>query len=88
MKHQGRCRYRLDDNPEERRFADAWEKMNFRDDRGVLFYLVNGMQQETSAARYPTQDEATLVATAIQWLGSPVGRGFLHSLGYVKEEKP
>jgi hypothetical protein len=30
----------------------------------------------------PTQDQATVAATIIQWLGSPVGQFFLQSAGF------
>lgn len=74
MNVKGRWAQRLKDNPEERRFAKAWDKAN------VLRYLLG----DGIVPVDPTEQEAVVAATVIQWLGSPVGQGFLHDLGYMK----
>jgi hypothetical protein len=68
-------------NPEEVRFAVAWEKQN--EEGHTLDFLLhqgtqNGMPPEASP-----RDRA-VAATIIQWLGSPVGQHFLMDLGYVR----
>lgn len=68
---------RTTQNPEEKRFADAWKKEH------VLHHLLgNG-----AFPRVPTKEEAAAAATVIQWLGSPVGQGFLSDLGYARAER-
>lgn len=76
----GLHRYRFRANPEEKRFADAWEL------RGApnLEYLLS---TDPNNHRQPVSDEAvTVAATVIQWLGSPVGQAFLSDLGYRCDE--
>lgn len=77
MKHEGLSINRLKpeaENPREVVFAKRWRKEN--DDpslrRGTLACLLRGGGKEVL-----TQDEATVAATVVQWLGSPVGFSFL-----------
>ena len=67
--------YRFKDNPEERRFAEAWAK--HCGDGKTLAYLLFPVA--------PTEREEQVAATVIQWLGSPVGQGFLRDMGYEKK---
>lgn len=77
-KHKGLNPYRFRDNPEELAFAKKWEEMC---DRGHLEWLLGKGEQ----AQDVTERDAQIAATVIQWLGSPVGRGFLDDLGYQKK---
>lgn len=70
MRHQGISTNRLESNPDEKVFAEAWAK----EAPTTLGYLLCG--QDRSQHEY-TQRDATVAATVIQWLGSPVGAGFL-----------
>ncbi|MHC4298783.1 MAG: hypothetical protein ACYS7Y_16015 [Planctomycetota bacterium] len=74
IKHEGRATYRLKSNPLEQVFANQWRELNNRQ-RGVLEYLL------AENPNYPrgemTQRDATVAATVIQWLGSPLGQLFL-----------
>ena len=82
QEHSGLSTYRIADNPEERRFAEAWQKHN--DQGHTLDYLVD---PDKGARRWPPEAgerEREVAATVIQWLGSPVGQGFLRDLGFVK----
>lgn len=79
-KHKGKSLHRLKDNPEEKRFARAWEEMC---DRSHLEYLLGDGKDP---AQDVTERDALVAATVIQWLGSPVGRGFLEELGYTKSK--
>lgn len=77
--------HRFADNPEERRFAEAWAK---RDRRNLAALLHDGPQPNVEAEVFPpTEREEQVAATVIQWLGSPVGQGFLRDLGYEKKVK-
>ena len=81
-KHRGLSTYRLADNPEERRFAEAWQEHN---DRGrTLDYLLDPHKGERGNPPEAEEPDRVLAATIVQWLGSPVGQGFLRDLGFVK----
>ena len=75
--------HRFADNPEERRFAEAWA--DFCAAGKTLAYLLTVGDQRFPVA--PTDREEQVAATVIQWLGSPVGQGFLRDLGYEKKVK-
>lgn len=74
IEHAGLALYRLPSNPAEAAFAKAW--MDRATD--TLDYLLHG--QEKREHYKLTQQEATVAATVIQWLGSPVGQGFLEDV--------
>jgi len=75
---KGISAHRLKDNPEERRFAEAWEKHN------PLAWLLDERHEQTGRPADPSDRDQVVAATVIQWLGSPVGRAFLSDLGYQK----
>lgn len=79
--HKGLSRHRLRDNPEERRFADAWQAHN--DQGHTLDHLLDPRRGEPFGYPPACDEPARVVAaTVVQWLGSPVGQGFLRDLGY------
>lgn len=80
MKHKGLHTHRFADNPEEKRFAEAWAKENKQG--SILAYLLDPAHGTGYRPPLPTVREAETAATVIQWLGSPVGQGFLRDLGY------
>lgn len=65
----------------ESAFAAQWEEENRKDD--LLAKLMNthlqrdGLAASLKSAVWPTQRDASLAATVVQWLGSHVGFGFL-----------
>ena len=71
-----RCKY----NPEEKAFADAWTASN----GNTLANLLDQRDDVRGKLPQPTDREAVVAATVVQWLGSPVGQAFLRDLGYVK----
>lgn len=73
--------HRFKDNPEEKRFAEAWSQ----DSNGRLKYLLCEGDQRFPPA--PTEREEVVAATVVQWLGSPVGQTFLRDLGYKRKEQ-
>ncbi len=76
--------HRFKDNPEEKRFADAWTTEN---ERGhILAHLLD--PHHGTGGRRPPEPERPyqiVAATVMQWLGSSVGQGFLRDLGYEKK---
>lgn len=75
---KGLSSYRYSDNPLEREFAKAWQ---FANDTSypLLDYL---MDEENKGKPNPplTEREWKVANTLIQWLGSPVGQGFLRDV--------
>lgn len=75
VKHEGTKHYRFKENPLEEEFARAWKEDNDRPNNspGVLEWSIgNGNQPGIIEQR-----DATIAASVIQWLGSPVGQAFL-----------
>ena len=84
MKNRGLHQYRFKDNPEERRFAEAWEAENVRPNN--ITTMLNQMLGDGTmeGTHYSTPREVEVAATVIQWLGSQCGQFFLKELGYSK----
>lgn len=85
IKHEGFNAWRLSkaaDNPREAAFAEQWAHVNETrtgTPHGILQYLLgNGTGSTTyQGVAGLTQDQATVAATVVQWLGSNVGMSFL-----------
>ena len=79
--------YRLDpkqDNPEEVRFAKAWDAEVNRElgpPHGTLAYLLGDGKDPVVV----TDREEVVAATVVQWFGSPVGQAWLRDLGYERK---
>lgn len=73
--------YRFKENPEEKRFAKQWEKIGGED---WLAYILDDRKTQGGKPPTPSDRDCLVAATLIQWLGSPVGKGFLEGLGYKK----
>jgi hypothetical protein len=84
LRNHGYSTHRFKDNPEEQLFAEAWDAHNNSNTPGYLAYLLTTGDQRFPAE--PSERDRQVAATIIQWLGSPVGRGFLQDLGYTKKE--
>ena len=84
MHNEGAAIYRWKENPDEQKFAEAWEKLNVSrvtgelDGRGTLDYLL------ANDSNYPSGEvserDRYVAATVIQWLGSPCGKAFLRDI--------
>jgi hypothetical protein len=78
MRNKGLHQYRFKQNPLEKKFAKAWEQQNKEFERGTLDYLLavdcNSPKGEV------TKRDREVAATVIQWLGSPVGQGFIEEV--------
>jgi hypothetical protein len=85
IEHKGLHTNRLHpdaENPREVAFSQEWAEQNERrtgKPHGTLEYLLGDGTGPCSFAGivHPTQDQATVAATVIQWLGSNVGMSFL-----------
>lgn len=89
MRNEGLHQYRFKQNPLEEQFALAWEKRNLNqhgreDGRGTLDYLLADDPNEPWGEA--TERDRIVAATVIQWLGSPVGQGFVEDVLKTKEE--
>ena len=73
MQNKGLHTHRFEQNPLERIFAEEWEKEN-RDER-TLKYLLKPPSNIYPV--YVEDNDREIIATVIQWLGSPVGQAFL-----------
>lgn len=78
MKARGLHSHRLKREPEEKRFAEAWDRED------VLKHLLG---DGIDAVRDIGPRDEVVAATVIQWLGSPVGQSFLRELGYERVGK-
>lgn len=82
---------RFDREPLEKRFAEAWQKLNDESVPGrtkpTLAYLMDKDNRGTPDP--PLSDRDWLVAnTVVQWLGSPVGQSFFTEVICQEEGKP
>lgn len=82
--HLGLHVHRFKENPEEKKFAEAWEDQNKHGKN--LAYLLD--QSGSNMPSSPSVRDEVVAATVIQWLGSPVGQAFLRDLGYVNLDPP
>ena len=82
MKTKGLRPYRFKDNPEEKRFAEAWAKQC--ENGKVLDHLLDERPVQQGYPPSASLRDEVVAATIIQWLGSPVGQYFLGDLGYEK----
>ena len=73
---QGFTPRRFEDNPLEKKFAEMWVQRN--EQGKILQYLTspdNDPRNSTMSGR-----DKIIAGCVIQWLGSPVGRGFLRDV--------
>lgn len=76
IKHEGISKRRLSREPLEAIYARRWEEINrirVGQPRGALQFLLSA----TNEPCVITAKEATIAATVVQWLGSPVGQCFV-----------
>lgn len=75
IRHVGIYDYRLVNNPLEKVYSEHWEKLA----EEYLKTLLYGPNKDSENERNLERD-AVVAATIIQWLGSPVGQGFLEEV--------
>ena len=81
---KGNKTYRHKQNPEEKRFHDEFIMQHGDSDMSAIVLEPN--DRGTAPSRYLTPEEESIVISAMQWLGSPLGQSFLRDMGY--EKKP
>lgn len=74
MAHEGKNIHRLLREPLEQKFHDEWKNIHQRSN--TLNYILG---DNNEPAVLSERDEM-VAATVIQWLGSPVGQGFLETV--------
>jgi hypothetical protein len=86
MKNKGKSQHRFKNNPAERIFAEVWEERNSgKYSQPLLNYLL--AEDNNRPMGEVTERDQMVAATVIQWLGSPVGEGFLQDVAAkIKEE--
>lgn len=80
IKHIGKSTHRLSSNPLEQAYHDAWIEENKEGPckgAGLLQWLLG---ENNKPAYGMTDRDALVAATVIQWLGSPVGKGFIEKV--------
>lgn len=79
MLNQGLHVCRLRQNELERRFAEEWESRNVRNQgRDLIDYML--AEDNNRPCGEVTERDRQVVATVIQWLGSPVGQSFIDTV--------
>ena len=81
---KGNKTYRHKQNPEEKRFHDEFIMQH--GDRDMSAIVLEPNDRGTAPSRYLTPEAESIVISAMQWLGSPLGQSFLRDMGY--EKKP
>jgi len=78
-------KYRFKDNPEEEMFYEGFEK--FHQDRDLNYSRIAfpSLDGDTPVS-FLNEREVQITKNVIQWLGSPVGQGFLAECGYTKNQ--
>lgn len=79
MLNQGLHVHRLQQNELERKFAEEWESRNVRNQgRDLIDYML--AVDNNRPCGEVTERDRQVVATVIQWLGSPVGQSFIDTV--------
>jgi hypothetical protein len=77
---KGSKTYRHEGNPDEKVFHDTF----IEDHHNIMKYIASDLNSERF--KILSKREEVLIINTIQWLGSPVGQGFLRDCGFVKKE--
>jgi len=82
---QGFKTYRHEQNPKEKELHDKFIEKH----GGNLMSMIVYPPKETGAypSEYLTEKEESIVISTIQWLGTPVGKKFMESCGYILLDK-
>jgi hypothetical protein len=73
--------YRFQNNPKEQELHDKF-KAKFERDNTTLSAIIFGWNN-SYPKEYLSEREEDICLNLIQWLGSPVGQGFLEECGFV-----
>jgi hypothetical protein len=82
---KGSKKYRHNQNPKEKELHDKF--INFCKFNSDTIHQVAGDTKENGTPiKYLSKEEQTMIVNTIQWLGSPVGQGFLKECGFSLDE--
>tara|TARA_R110000851_G_scaffold47424_2_gene115165 strand:- start:15686 stop:15946 length:261 start_codon:yes stop_codon:yes gene_type:complete len=85
---KGYKNYRHSQNPKEKEFHDKFLKEHNSQYEDMDLIVFGHGSQSFSPNDYLTDREKKIILSTIQWLGSPVGQGFLNECGFiVKDDK-
>jgi hypothetical protein len=82
--------YRHETNPKEKEFHDKFLKSHDRERYNDMDFIVFGHSKSDTGTLpddYLTDREKQIVLSTIQWLGSPVGQGFLLDCGFEETKR-
>lgn len=80
---KGTKQYRFENNPLEKEFHDEFIKRFGEEGRckETLCAIIFGWNaSQTQPEKFLTEEEETICVNLIQWLGSPVGQGFIRDV--------
>lgn len=87
---KGNKEYRFKDNPKEKEFHDKFKKMFYHTSsaRKSLSAIVYGWSDsnQNQPKEWLSEKEEGICVNIIQWLGSPVGQGFLRDCGFINKD--
>jgi len=83
MKNKGVNQHRFKQNPIEYIFAKLWEEINCGKFPTTLDYILSKSNDPRTEV---SERDREVAATAIQWLGSPVGQMFLNTINGKRKE--
>ena len=78
--HKGINSHRLNNNPLEKKCAEAWAELNSHnhsEDSTLQYLLAEDPNHPDDEVTYR---DRVVAATVIQWLGSPVGESFVREV--------
>lgn len=81
--------YRFKDNPKEQEFYEKFKaRFKHNDFNFTLSAIIYGWRDEMQdyPKQFLTSNEEKICLNLIQWLGSPVGQGFLDECGFVPKK--
>ena len=78
---------RFEDNPKEKEFFDKFLKSHHREGYSDMENIVFGTNERGRPKDYLSEREKEIVVSTIQWLGSPVGQGFLNGCGFISQDE-
>jgi len=73
-------------NPKEKEFHDKFLKEHNRKGYEDMDLIVFGHKENLRPNDILTPREKKIVLSTIQWLGSPVGQGFLRECGFTQKD--
>lgn len=74
--------HRLDKNPQEKTFLEVFNDQHTKQNNDVDLIVFGHEENSFTPKDYLNDREKIIVVSTIQWLGSPVGQGFLNNCGF------